>query len=179
MDHEPQHEVVVRPRTMPSVIVDRRYEYNRDVWNALAKQVQCHVCRAGFPNPHLLDLHISEVHDCFFQAQVARGDEVYQCLVEYCPERFQTVEERSNHLIQCHKFTPGLGLETMHIKRKSGHKKSHVLSTGGNDDDVVTSSSVILQVEDDLAGLSLQKSQHRQKSVAFGQRQSRKGRTIR
>lgn len=33
---------------------------------------RCSVCRAALPSRHLLDLHLEEVHDSFFAAQVAR-----------------------------------------------------------------------------------------------------------
>lgn len=33
---------------------------------------RCSVCRVALPSRHLLDLHLAEVHDSFFAAQVAR-----------------------------------------------------------------------------------------------------------
>lgn len=103
-----------------------------DVLRALAKTLQCHYCHIGLPNAHLLDLHISESHDNFFQAQVDRGSPVYQCLVEFCGERFSSVEERRLHLEHVHRFCPslmglsrGIGLDMMHrpvIKKQYGKK---------------------------------------------------------
>ena len=125
------HTQVIRP----PLFVDKE---NADVLKALAKTLQCQYCHIGIPNAHLLDLHISESHDSFFQSQVDRGMPVYQCLVEFCGERFSSVEARRAHLEHTHRFSPTLmglshwiGLDMMHrplIKKRGGGsgKKSSV-----------------------------------------------------
>lgn len=64
----------------------------------------CLECKKTLPTNHLLDLHLSEKHDSFFAARVARGDFVYICYVEECPERFQDPSKRKKHCIQVHSF---------------------------------------------------------------------------
>lgn len=39
---------------------------------AAEQRLRCSVCKAVLPTPHLLDIHISELHDSFFAAQAAR-----------------------------------------------------------------------------------------------------------
>jgi hypothetical protein len=101
-----------------------RAEARRAVFNSLAKELQCRVCRVGLPNAHLLDMHISESHDSFFRAQVDRGLAVYQCLMETCPEKFKSVSSRRHHLEARHRFCAsmmdlpsGRGIDCMHMPR--------------------------------------------------------------
>ena len=112
-----------------------------DVLKSLSKALQCQYCHIGLPNAHLLDLHISESHDSFFQAQVDRGIPVYQCLVEFCGERFSSVEERKSHLEHTHVFSPalmgiedGVGLDMMHrpvmVNRKYSGKTTKDMVDG-------------------------------------------------
>lgn len=105
-------------------------ERQMTVLKAMAKTLQCQHCLTGLPNAHLLDLHISESHDSFFQTQAERGLPVYQCLVEYCEETFTSVEERRLHLECTHMFCPmlmglqdGTGLDMMHRPHKRAHGK--------------------------------------------------------
>ena len=39
---------------------------------AAATRHECSVCKAALPTAHLLDLHVTEVHDSYFAAQAAR-----------------------------------------------------------------------------------------------------------
>lgn len=45
-----------------------------------AQALRCSICKAVLPTLHLLDIHISELHDSFFAAQASRRMEV-------CPTR--------------------------------------------------------------------------------------------
>lgn len=76
----------------------------------------CGQCRAVLPSAHLLDLHLSEVHDSFFAAQAARGMRVYVCLVEGCPYRSASVTERRAHLLEQHGISDALDLNVVHLR---------------------------------------------------------------
>ncbi|PKA56526.1 hypothetical protein AXF42_Ash015299 [Apostasia shenzhenica] len=64
----------------------------------------CAVCSRVYPTSRLLSIHVSEVHDSFFQAKVARGFPMYQCLVEGCGAKLKSYKSRQQHLVQKHKF---------------------------------------------------------------------------
>ena len=64
----------------------------------------CLSCNAICPNQRLLDIHISESHSSYFQAQASRKPS-YICIVESCPELFWTADQRSEHLRLVHKFS--------------------------------------------------------------------------
>ncbi|EFJ29306.1 hypothetical protein SELMODRAFT_170564 [Selaginella moellendorffii] len=64
----------------------------------------CSVCSSCFPTKRLLSLHISETHDSFFKAKVARNHPMYECLVEGCPGVFFSDKSRKQHLVDKHKF---------------------------------------------------------------------------
>jgi len=77
---------------------------------------ECVTCHAVLPTPHLLDMHVAEMHDSFFASQVARNLPVYVCLVEGCPQRFCTLEERKNHLEVDHRFPTQYNFDRMHMR---------------------------------------------------------------
>ncbi|KAJ3701471.1 hypothetical protein LUZ61_005176 [Rhynchospora tenuis] len=64
----------------------------------------CSVCYRVYPTSRLLSIHISEVHDSFFQAKVARGFPMYECLVEGCGAKLKSYKSRQRHLIDKHRF---------------------------------------------------------------------------
>ncbi|MQM00024.1 hypothetical protein Taro_032758 [Colocasia esculenta] len=64
----------------------------------------CSVCTRVFPTSRLLSMHVSEAHDSFFQAKVARGFPMYECLVEGCGVKLKSYESRQQHLVDKHKF---------------------------------------------------------------------------
>ncbi|XP_025735954.1 zinc finger protein 511 isoform X2 [Callorhinus ursinus] len=59
--------------------------------------------RRAFPSVHLLDTHILEWHDSLFQILSERQD-MYQCLVEGCTEKFKTGKDRKDHLVRRHLY---------------------------------------------------------------------------
>ncbi|CAK7299741.1 Zinc finger protein 511 [Vulpes lagopus] len=63
----------------------------------------CSFCRRSFPSLHLLDVHILEWHDSLFQILSERQD-MYQCLVEGCAEKFKTSKDRKDHLVRRHLY---------------------------------------------------------------------------
>ncbi|KAM8924585.1 zinc finger protein 511 [Pelodytes ibericus] len=63
----------------------------------------CATCTRSFPSARLLDIHILEWHDSLFQI-MAEKENMYQCLVEGCMEKFKTRQERKDHLITTHLY---------------------------------------------------------------------------
>ncbi|XP_052135137.1 uncharacterized protein LOC127753752 isoform X1 [Oryza glaberrima] len=64
----------------------------------------CSVCWRVYPTSRLLSIHISEAHDSFFQAKVARGFPMYECLVEGCGVKLKSYKSRQQHLLDKHQF---------------------------------------------------------------------------
>ncbi|XP_010905507.1 uncharacterized protein [Elaeis guineensis] len=64
----------------------------------------CSVCSRVYPTSRLLSIHVSEAHDSFFQAKVARGFPMYECLVEGCGVKLKCYKSRQQHLVDKHKF---------------------------------------------------------------------------
>lgn len=63
----------------------------------------CVSCRATFPSSHMLEMHITEQHDVFFQLAVERGVPMFRCLLDPCPVGpFSTKEDRRRHMIVDH-----------------------------------------------------------------------------
>lgn len=80
----------------------------------------CSVCTRVFPTTRLLNLHVSETHDSFFQAKVARNYLMYECLVEGCPARFQSDSSRHQHLVDKHHFPRSF---RFHVKKHVSQKQ--------------------------------------------------------
>lgn len=64
----------------------------------------CSVCSRVYPTSRLLSIHVSEAHDSFFQAKVARGYAMYECLVEGCGLKLKNYKGRQQHLVDKHNF---------------------------------------------------------------------------
>lgn len=86
----------------------------------LCHEHECGTCHATLPTPHLLGLHVAEVHDSFFAAQAARRLPVFACLVEACGRRFCGAEERKQHLVDHHRFPRNYSFDRMHLRRALG-----------------------------------------------------------
>ncbi|RLW04033.1 hypothetical protein DV515_00006195, partial [Chloebia gouldiae] len=70
------------------------YEHH---YNTLHRNV-CSFCKRSFPSGNLLDIHILEWHDSLFQI-MAEKQNMYQCLVEGCTEKFKSSKDRKDHLL--------------------------------------------------------------------------------
>lgn len=65
----------------------------------------CSECKKCLPSPHLLDLHVSETHDSFFQVRVERKEtNMYRCFVEDCTVKSSDPAARRSHCIEVHNF---------------------------------------------------------------------------
>nr|XP_020457336.1 zinc finger protein 511 isoform X1 [Monopterus albus] len=77
------------------------YEHH---YNSLHRHVCCS-CRRSLPSARLLDIHIQEWHDSLFTI-LAQSQDMYQCLVEGCGQKFRTSKHRKDHLIRIHTYPP-------------------------------------------------------------------------
>jgi len=68
-----------------------------------AHRNSCVTCGTAFPSSFLLDLHIRETHDSFFQAQAARGP-MYECLIRGCEVKSASHADRGLHLVTVHGY---------------------------------------------------------------------------
>lgn len=85
----------------------------------------CATCRKSFASAHLLDLHIEETHDSFFAVQAERKP-MYQCLVETCPSKFTSSQERHCHCVDNHGYPSNFRWATPKIsKPKNKKSQSH------------------------------------------------------
>uniref|UniRef100_A0A8C3EL61 Uncharacterized protein n=1 Tax=Corvus moneduloides TaxID=1196302 RepID=A0A8C3EL61_CORMO len=75
------------------------YEHH---YNTLHRNV-CSFCKRSFPSGNLLDIHILEWHDSLFQI-MAEKQNMYQCLVEGCTEKFKSSKDRKDHLVTVHLY---------------------------------------------------------------------------
>lgn len=63
----------------------------------------CSYCKTSFITNYLLELHILENHDAFFQT-ASENKDLYQCLVEGCQERFRDSNSRKKHVVESHRY---------------------------------------------------------------------------
>lgn len=80
----------------------------------------CSVCARVFPTTRLLNLHVSETHDSFFQAKVARNYPMYECLVQGCGAKFLSDSSRHQHLVDKHHFPRSF---RFHVKKHASQKQ--------------------------------------------------------
>ncbi|KAL3687643.1 hypothetical protein R1sor_013952 [Riccia sorocarpa] len=84
----------------------------------------CSVCSRVFPTTRLLNLHVSERHDSFFKAKVARNYPMYECLVETCALRFRSDSQRLQHLVDKHHFPKTFRFHTKkHLSQKQRRRQ--------------------------------------------------------
>ncbi|XP_026808576.1 zinc finger protein 511 [Rhopalosiphum maidis] len=80
----------------------------------------CTYCRKLLQSAHLLDLHLSELHDNFFKA-CSEKKPMFKCFVETCQTLFWNSEERKTHCINIHKMPKSF---LRHYANKKNHKKN-------------------------------------------------------
>lgn len=78
----------------------------------------CKECRKNLPSAHLLDLHIIETHDTYFQLLSARKPS-YECFLDSCKDKFWSSKERRVHCIQIHSFASDFKFEPGKANRKN------------------------------------------------------------
>lgn len=65
---------------------------------------QCATCFEVFSTSHLLELHLQEVHDSYFQALLEKQQASYACLLQTCPLKFASPHDRLEHLQRHHGY---------------------------------------------------------------------------
>nr|ACU19673.1 unknown [Glycine max] len=131
----------------------------------------CSVCSRVYPTSWLLSIHVSEVHDSFFQAKVARGYDMYECLVERCGLKFKSYNSRQRHLVDKHKFPT-----SFEFFKKAKPSKKHRLKSQRKQAVCKEDSSGMMEVEnasmDDLVSAvsKLNTSDSTPSSISFGRR---------
>lgn len=63
----------------------------------------CIECKKTLPSPRILDIHLQETHDSFFQV-LSLKKPVYQCFDSECDLKFNNAQERREHCIAAHRF---------------------------------------------------------------------------
>lgn len=91
----------------------------------------CQECKKSLPTEHLLDLHLSEIHDSYFKARLDRGEKLYKCYVEECKDMFANAIERKKHCIEEHKFPANFRFgQVIPTKHNKEEPKNNCESTG-------------------------------------------------
>ncbi|XP_028279232.1 zinc finger protein 511 [Parambassis ranga] len=119
------------------------YEHH---YNSVHRHVCCS-CRRSLPSAHLLDIHIQEWHDSLFTILAQRQD-MYQCLVEGCTQKFRTSRDRKDHLIKIHKYPPDFRFDRPKKDKGNGEIKKQQQKDAAMEvvDDVCESEGVCVVV---------------------------------
>lgn len=135
----------------------------------------CSVCSRVYPTSRLLSIHVSEAHDSFFQAKVARGYAMYECLVEGCGMKLKSYKSRQQHLVDKHKFPTSFEFfkkgqpskkRRQKLQRKQAvHKREEASSTMEIEEETI--SGLVSAVS------KLSTSDSTPSSVSFGRRHTR------
>ncbi|XP_042501640.1 zinc finger protein 511 [Macadamia integrifolia] len=140
----------------------------------------CSVCSRVYPTSRLLSIHVSEAHDSFFQAKVARGIPSYECLVEGCGVKLKSYKSRQQHLVDKHKFPTSFEFfkKAAHPSKKQRQKHQRKQTKVG-DDDRKRDGNEKMEVEETMDGLvkAVSKlstsSDSSPSSISFGRRHAR------
>ncbi|KAM4852160.1 zinc finger protein 511 isoform 2-T2 [Thomomys bottae] len=90
----------------------------------------CSLCNRAFPSGHLLETHVLEWHDSLFQI-LAEKQDMYQCLVEGCPDKFKTSQDRKDHMVRLHLYPADFRFDKPKTSRGSALPPASAgLSTG-------------------------------------------------
>ncbi|KAF8408432.1 hypothetical protein HHK36_007584 [Tetracentron sinense] len=147
------------------------FEDFEDHYNA-RHTASCSVCSRVYPTSRLLSIHVSEAHDSFFQAKVARGFPMYECLVEGCGLKLKSFKSRQQHLIDKHKFPTSFEFfKKAQPSKKQRQRYQHKQADHKRGEDA-------MEVEETINGLvsavsKLSTSDSSPSSVSFGRRHTR------
>ncbi|XVF60025.1 hypothetical protein PTKIN_Ptkin08bG0009600 [Pterospermum kingtungense] len=136
----------------------------------------CSVCSRVYPTSRLLSIHVSEAHDSFFQAKVARGDAMYECLVEGCGLKFKSYKGRKQHLVDKHKFPTSFEFFKMaHPSKKQRQKNQRNQAKHKKDEEDSSKMEVEKETMDDLVSAvsKLSTSDSTPSTISFGRRSTR------
>ena len=105
-----------------SQLIDSETHYNAKHRHA------CSQCKKCLPSAHLLDLHLSETHDSYFQLLSAKKPS-FQCFLETCLDRFWSPKDRREHCIQIHSFPKNFKFDATSRKSSSTSRHSKASSS--------------------------------------------------
>ncbi|XWS40584.1 hypothetical protein CRYUN_Cryun17cG0008300 [Craigia yunnanensis] len=125
-------------------------EVFEDHYNA-RHTASCSVCSRVYPTSRLLSIHVSEAHDSFFRAKVARGYAMYECLVEGCGLKFKSYKGRQQHLLDKHKFPTSFEFfKKTHPSKKQGQKNQRKQTMHKKDEEASIKMEMEKETMDDL-----------------------------
>ncbi|KAK8673425.1 hypothetical protein V6N13_111763 [Hibiscus sabdariffa] len=136
----------------------------------------CSVCSRVYPTSRLLSIHVSEAHDSFFQAKVARGYAMYECLVEGCDLKFKNYKGRQQHLVDKHKFPTSFEFfNKAHPSKKKRLKNQQKRRTHKKDEEASSKMEVENETIDGLVSAvsKLSTSDSSPSNISFGRRNAR------
>ncbi|KAJ8750127.1 hypothetical protein K2173_014042 [Erythroxylum novogranatense] len=135
----------------------------------------CSVCSTVYPTARLLSIHVSEVHDSFFKAKVARGYAMYECLVEGCGLKFKNYKSRHQHLVDKHKFPISFGFFKKALPSKKARQKNQRRQANQKKQEAEGKMEVEGETMDGLVSAvsKLSTSDSSPSSISFGRRNTR------
>ncbi|KAI9343615.1 hypothetical protein BDR26DRAFT_858416 [Obelidium mucronatum] len=86
----------------------------------------CSFCKRILPSKKMLDLHIMEIHDSFFQVLAERGNS-YECFVDNCTRKCSGPFKRKLHLMDKHKFPASFNFHVILGKGRGKDGKVNVV----------------------------------------------------
>ncbi|CAI5537511.1 unnamed protein product [Closterium sp. Naga37s-1] len=102
-----------------------------DAHHQAMHRAMCATCSKAFPSNRLLNIHVAEAHDSFFQAKVARGVAMYECLVETCTHRFPSDAVRQQHLVDRHHYPPSFHFHSLSHSHPSQRRRRQMAQHKG------------------------------------------------
>ncbi|KAI5672192.1 hypothetical protein M9H77_12556 [Catharanthus roseus] len=134
----------------------------------------CSVCSRVYPTSRLLSIHVSEVHDSFFQAKVARGFPMYECLVEGCGVKLKNYKSRQQHLVDKHKFPTSFEFFKKAPPSKKQRQKNQQKKSLANTEEVSRTMQIDRDATNDLvSAISKLSTSDTPSSISFGRRNTR------
>ncbi|XP_041999412.1 zinc finger protein 511-like [Salvia splendens] len=134
----------------------------------------CSVCSQVYPTSHLLSIHVSEAHDSFFQAKVARGYAMYECLVEGCDAKLKSYKNRQQHMVDKHKFPSSFEFFKKSRPSKKQRQKTQRKQAVHKTEDASTAMQVDQENIDSLvSAVSRLSTSESPSSISFGRRHTR------
>ncbi|KAK6928540.1 hypothetical protein RJ641_007131 [Dillenia turbinata] len=132
----------------------------------------CSVCSRVYPTSRLLSIHVSEAHDSFFQAKVARGHAMYECLVEGCGSKLKAYKSRQQHLVDKHNFPTSFEFFKKARPSKKQRQKNQRKQAAHKGEE--SSNAMDVEVIDSLvSGVSKLSTSDSPSSISFGHRNTR------
>ncbi|KAI3799277.1 hypothetical protein L1987_34570 [Smallanthus sonchifolius] len=142
----------------------------------------CSVCSRVYPTSRLLGIHVSEAHDSFFQAKVARGYAMYECLVEGCGVKLKSYKSRHQHLMDKHNFPSSFDFfkkaQPSKKERSKKNQRKQRNATFNTENEEGSGASAMQVEEETLNGLvsavsKLTTSDSTPSAISFGRRHTR------